>query len=189
MASIKPHPAGGWRAQIFKAGHRASKVCATKEDAERWAAARERMIGIRCVTKTFDQSELVALIPKRTLEAMKRTRYTRHEIVESAMPMSLVPCIYFLVRDGEVVYVGQTTNLAARLYKHRQRGVDFDSFAQMPCPAEDMDRLEADYIDALLPEMNVSAPIRARRHSTTTSASRAHRRTASTPRRAPADVL
>lgn len=41
MASIKPHPAGGFRAFICVAGRRESKVFQAKREAQQWAAARE----------------------------------------------------------------------------------------------------------------------------------------------------
>lgn len=44
MASIRPHPAGGWRVYIKKLGVRETKVFETKAAASNWAAAREAEI-------------------------------------------------------------------------------------------------------------------------------------------------
>lgn len=44
MASIRQHPAGGWRAQIARAGVRRSKVFQTKAAASAWAAQEESAI-------------------------------------------------------------------------------------------------------------------------------------------------
>jgi hypothetical protein len=62
--------------------------------------------------------------------------------------------VYFLIRDGVVTYVGKTTNLLARLTKHRRMGKVFDSFTFIPCAESEMTQLEGDYIMAYWPAEN-----------------------------------
>jgi hypothetical protein len=66
-----------------------------------------------------------------------------------------VPCVYFLVRDDVVVYVGQTTNLHLRVARHR-RDKQFDRVLHLPTPCEDLDRVERGFIHALQPEYNLN---------------------------------
>jgi hypothetical protein len=65
-----------------------------------------------------------------------------------------VPCIYFLVRDDVVVYVGQSGNLHVRVNTHL-RDKQFDRVLYLPTPLEDLDRVERGFILALQPEYNL----------------------------------
>jgi len=80
---------------------------------------------------------------------------THAEIVEGAMPLTLLCGVYFLIRGGRVVYVGQSVNVLRRISEHMKGGARFDSFAFSPCGQNEMDRLEATYIRALFPDENV----------------------------------
>jgi hypothetical protein len=64
------------------------------------------------------------------------------------------PCIYFLVRDDVVVYVGQSVNLHVRVNAH-PRDKRFDRVLYLPTPLEDLDRVERGFILALQPEYNL----------------------------------
>jgi hypothetical protein len=71
-------------------------------------------------------------------------------IVELGGP---APCVYFLVRDDVVVYVGQTVNLHVRVVAHR-RDKQFDRVLYLPTRREDLIQTEADFIARLQPEYN-----------------------------------
>lgn len=94
-----------------------------------------------------------------------------NNILSRAIAWYNKPCIYFLIKNKEIVYVGQTTNLFNRLGHHQQkhintttkvmhsqikksRTIDFDSFSYIECDKNDLDRLEGFYIFALLPKLN-----------------------------------
>jgi hypothetical protein len=65
------------------------------------------------------------------------------------------PCVYFLAREGRVVYVGRTENLVRRLGDHRCRtGIEFDSVFYVPMEAEACVAEEAKWILELQPTMN-----------------------------------
>jgi predicted GIY-YIG superfamily endonuclease len=66
----------------------------------------------------------------------------------------LAPCVYFLVRDDVVTYVGQTTNLYLRITHHR-RDKRFDHVLYLSVEIEDLDRVERGFIAALQPEYNL----------------------------------
>ncbi len=78
--------------------------------------------------------------------------------------------VYALVRDGVVVYVGQSKKMLSRVEAHRSnwgrkstpswmpasfRGVLFDQVFVMPCRVEDLDRLERAMIDLYSPKYNI----------------------------------
>lgn len=64
--------------------------------------------------------------------------------------------VYALLRDGVVVYVGQSTFIPRRLEAHRQRGIDFDAvMVHRATPDDDLAYLESLAIETLRPTMNV----------------------------------
>lgn len=170
MAYVRQIKSGSWRAEIQKHGDRVSKVFPTKEEAEKWAAYYETTLD-RSVSLMRMRSKMIldvqkpillSAIPNRVLEAIERAPYSHHEVVVSSYKIGSCVGIYFLLMEGEVVYVGQTTKLMSRLYKHQRDGKAFDAFSFIQCKKEELDELEATYIDAFLPVYNrtTGAPIR-----------------------------
>lgn len=150
MAHIEKLPSGKFRAHICRRGKRQSSAFELESDARRWAAKMEGRI---------DATDHLALsaIPKRILDAMNSIPYTAPEILEAAIPIDHMTGIYFLIRDLEVVYVGQSaTDILGRIAKHRRDGREFDSFSYMRCDIEDIDAMEEKYILALMPRENYS---------------------------------
>lgn len=66
--------------------------------------------------------------------------------------------IYFLIKDREIVYVGQSMNVAARVSQHKKTR-DFDSWSWIPCDTQDLLDLERAYIRKFRPELNMDAHI------------------------------
>ena len=64
-----------------------------------------------------------------------------------------VPAIYFLFKDDELVYIGQSTCLHARLGQH-MRDKEFTHYTCVYCHKDELDRLEAAYIDRYRPLLN-----------------------------------
>jgi hypothetical protein len=65
------------------------------------------------------------------------------------------PCIYFLCADKKVVYVGQTTNLPARIATHyREKTGLFERVFFLPAPREQLNEVEAAFIAGLNPPLN-----------------------------------
>ena len=82
----------------------------------------------------------------------------------------LMPGVYALVRNGVVVYVGQSKRPLARISAHKSnwgrkampawmpaslRGVLFDEVHILPCLIEDLDRVEAAMIELYKPRYNI----------------------------------
>lgn len=61
--------------------------------------------------------------------------------------------VYFLIADGRIMYVGQSTNVPARIGAHTTT-FTFDAWHWVPCAREGLDQLERAYIKALQPPWN-----------------------------------
>ncbi len=64
------------------------------------------------------------------------------------------PCVYFLLQDNQVVYVGTSRNLAGRLVSHRQEGKRWDRVLYLPAPRDQLHEIEAEWVKALKPRCN-----------------------------------
>ena len=81
------------------------------------------------------------------------------EIIENALKAPTRKSgIYFLIKDGHVVYVGQSQNIAARLGGHGLRFRDFDSYYFTHCDPEELNKMESAYIKKLSPKWNKKRP-------------------------------
>lgn len=80
----------------------------------------------------------------------------------------LKPGVYALVKDGVVVYVGQSKKPLSRIEAHRSlwgrkkapgwlpiRGILFDEVHVMPCLVEQLDEVERALIDLYKPKYNI----------------------------------
>ena len=68
-----------------------------------------------------------------------------------------LPGIYFLINGNEVVYVGQTKNLHARIYQHRvETKKAFTRYFLLPCEPAELTPLESRYIAKFKPRYNKS---------------------------------
>lgn len=74
-------------------------------------------------------------------------------------PLARISAIYFLLKDGEVVYVGQSVSVFDRLLSHlnemrSEAAKDFDSTSFIPVPKDRLDELEQLFIRVLRPKYN-----------------------------------
>tara|TARA_Y100000034_G_scaffold130767_1_gene190042 strand:+ start:580 stop:1191 length:612 start_codon:yes stop_codon:yes gene_type:complete len=80
-----------------------------------------------------------------------------HKIVSKATSVGLSSGVYFLIKDGAVVYVGQSKKLLSRLGSHvRDNLGKFDSYCYITCDEGKLDALESLYIHLIRPKMNYS---------------------------------
>lgn len=79
------------------------------------------------------------------------------EIIEGKTDYKSTPCIYFLISDNEIVYVGQTQFLSGRLSRHG-KDKTFDSYYVYECKAEEMNDLECHFIIKFNPIYNKTLP-------------------------------
>jgi hypothetical protein len=94
-------------------------------------------------------------------------RVITHHPVESEVPLALtvvkkwlceytpaLPCVYFLMREGDILYVGQSANLSLRLQQHWTDGKRWDRVVYFLVAKEEALRVEAQWIQALRPPLN-----------------------------------
>lgn len=96
--------------------------------------------------------------PKRAIRAIKDTPRLREKLALSATPVvnREVCGVYFLLRDREVVYVGQSVNVLGRLATHISDGTKrFDRWCYITAKKDELDELEGFYITLLRPEHNI----------------------------------
>ncbi len=78
-------------------------------------------------------------------------------LVDTHDPINCFPCIYFLIKDEEIVYVGKTVDLMMRISSHLKTK-DFDSFNYMVCDKCDLNKLETYYVLKYSPVYNKIIP-------------------------------
>lgn len=76
-----------------------------------------------------------------------------NQIVSASVPVGLVAAVYFLIKDDEIIYVGQSIDTWKRIRVHASEK-RFDRVALLPCPPELLDSLETAYILELRPRLN-----------------------------------
>ena len=67
--------------------------------------------------------------------------------------------IYFLIKQNEIVYIGQSINLHSRMASHKiSRIFDFDAYSWVECDKSDLGDTEAEYILRFKPVLNKGFP-------------------------------
>jgi predicted RNase H-like nuclease (RuvC/YqgF family) len=89
-------------------------------------------------------------------ELTGKTIFQAREIIANSFPRTRVIGVYFLIKENDIVYVGQSTNVFARIVAHESK--DYDSFAYIPCEQEQLDNLETIYIHLFTPKLNGKHP-------------------------------
>lgn len=74
------------------------------------------------------------------------------EIIQRAKSYGDACGVYFLISSDEIIYIGQSVNIASRISGHRDK--DFDSVAFVTCKKQELDILESLYIIAYRPKLN-----------------------------------
>ena len=159
MAYVALRKTGKWVAQIQRHGTRLSRAdFASRDEAQAWADREEgRILSRAAASKALSRETFGAVLPKRVLQGRAWLPIPEAELLQTAIPAAVLCGVYFLIRRSEVVYVGQSVNVFARLAQHlKGRRITFDSFNVVPCKAEDLDSAEAHYIAALVPRNNRS---------------------------------
>lgn len=76
-----------------------------------------------------------------------------YDVIVSASKSDVSICgIYFLIKNSEIIYIGQSVNIFSRLQGHKSK--DYDSVAFIPCPKSQLDILETLYILHYEPKLN-----------------------------------
>lgn len=88
---------------------------------------------------------------------LNQTRFSlvpKDALIEKSKNYGNACGVYFLIKENEVVYIGQSINIASRVTQHRDK--EFDSVSYVACHRDELDILESLYILAYQPELNGS---------------------------------
>ena len=96
------------------------------------------------------------LVDKRLKPSDPNPEPNKHEVVfkkQNAVEILDVACVYLLLREGKVVYVGQSKNIYSRIQSHR-RTKDFTHFRILRCHPARLNYWEGKLIFDYKPEYN-----------------------------------
>jgi len=86
---------------------------------------------------------------------------SEEEIISMKEPFETIPGIYFLIKDNNIVYIGQSIHIPARVRSHAIPGrksvhlkKEFDSYTYVMCREEELDFYERAYIQKFKPIYN-----------------------------------
>jgi hypothetical protein len=89
--------------------------------------------------------------------ANPREYMTAEQIVARAVPYKPECGIYFLILEGEIVYVGQSTDYHSRVKSHTlAKAIQFDAVAFVRVAHGYLNNVEAEYIARLRPRFNIA---------------------------------
>lgn len=164
MASIRRYgKSNKWRAEVYRQGHRRSATFDNKEEAQQWADQVENLIDgallgpdkamqkVDEAARTKQAYRPIFLTPK-TLDEMGLPGKAEIVAAASPVPRSLSG-VYFLIEDEEIVYVGQSANVIARLHAHMLTK-KFNKIAILACEEKERTMIEAKYIHQFQPKLN-----------------------------------
>jgi hypothetical protein len=92
-------------------------------------------------------------VPRKLDADVEALLESHHRTAVRAPAPPFGPAVYFLFDGGELVYVGQTTNMARRLAQHSKLK-KFDSFSFIACSENDLRAIETYAIAKYRPPLN-----------------------------------
>lgn len=124
---------------------------------EKWF--HENLVQARGTTKVADPQ-----ITDEPSQSAPSSIAKLYGLVRFGKDSTVITGVYFLCDGDEVVYVGQSTNIPARIgthIHHRARTFDHDRVFCLGVPRGHLDRVEAELIDQLRPKYNRVMALRA----------------------------
>lgn len=123
-----------------------------RPDLERERQKLEMVLGGPSAFKRHDfYDNLVVTLTRRRMAS-------REEILEHSAPIETAASgVYFLISGDEIVYVGQSRNVHARIASHMTTKT-FDRVAVLRVAPDQLDFVESVYILALKPRLNGQPP-------------------------------
>jgi len=80
---------------------------------------------------------------------------TKAEIINRATDFAPVSGVYFLIRSGEIRYIGMSSHVRRRIIQHQNDGRVFDAYSIIKCEPGEAVRLEKHYIRKFDPAENI----------------------------------
>lgn len=150
MASIRKNKQGGFRAEVCVMGQRKSKTFRSRSEAYSWSIQKENEARIDNAVSSATPSEFHPDLPSPLSKL-----FPKDFIVANANTLDDFSGVYFLINHDEIVYVGESRNVYARLDNHvLSEDKKFDRFYVIHCPGTFRKRLESLYIQRFTPIYN-----------------------------------
>jgi len=126
-----------------------------KEYAKREASIQKDRLAleVRALEQKLESLQRLETMNTLSAKLTGNNLLREHQIAKAAAPWARATGVYFLLLGDEVVYVGQSVNIHARIAQHT--GKTFDRYAYVPCLADQLDVLESLYIHCLQPKLNL----------------------------------
>jgi predicted GIY-YIG superfamily endonuclease len=140
-----------FRARFHHNYYRYSATFDSRDEAERWAIESKRLARSGIVPK----KQGIGKRPRLLVAPNRPIGVGLAEIVAAARPYERICGVYFLIRHGSVIYVGQSLDVMRRIAAHR---IQFDSYHVLPIAPALLDLYESHYIASLRPELNRLSP-------------------------------
>jgi len=110
---------------------------------------------IETIKKLYAKRDIVEMERKsKVLNYIKEILFNNEKVKQIGYELCFTCGIYFLIKDNQVVYVGQSVNIAARIVVHRNDGKDFDEVRFIRCEKDVLDEREMFFIKLLKPDLN-----------------------------------
>lgn len=74
-------------------------------------------------------------------------------IVDSSVPFKKLCGVYFIISEGQIIYIGQSVDILSRIGLHENHW-KFDAYSIVECAKENLDLLESLYIHLFNPPLN-----------------------------------
>ena len=103
--------------------------------------------GFRIISKFYSFNHGIKKPPKVPQELIHHSK----DLFE--LCVAYPPCVYFLLDNAEIVYVGQSVNVSARVVTH-SRDKDFTKVLYMPVVQDNLNKVERFFIERMQPKYN-----------------------------------
>lgn len=78
-----------------------------------------------------------------------------HDIITNSIVLEPIVGVYFLINGNELVYIGQSTDMAKRITAHKnEKRITFNRYSFVECGIDELDIIESLYIHAYRPKKN-----------------------------------
>jgi hypothetical protein len=121
------------------------------EELQRYKA--ELLKDIEYLSARSQEAKHILATQDTSIKLTGKTLLTEAEIVQAQLTTPTTSGVYFLIKDNKVVYVGQSTQIFARIMHHVSTK-DFDTFSYVECGKEMLDVMESLYIHTIRPPLN-----------------------------------
>lgn len=120
---------------------------------ESFLSAKSALAALKAELGALRQVKKMMLEDPIYFERLGPYIHSKDDILSKSSSYKSMCGIYFLIKDNDIMYVGQSVNVLARLGMHEHVKTS-DRLSFLPCPSELLRDVESFYIHALRPRLN-----------------------------------